>query len=429
MTRGIKNINHLPAILIIVLLTTSCEVQQEWYAEPPHFEYGSILTGSQSLSDECLYSLEGIYKVTKGSDQFGDTLVLKRTGASVSLFGSKNIAYFVLGCGSVEKKILFEGYWRFAAGDQSGLARFYLPGAAKLIEGDTVFSPVNIYGDFGDSGFGNVKEIKLQLISRFSGRLRNDKFIIGAHRSGGRTADRLPASENSVEMIGYTHHFGSNAIELDVRLTSDGMPVLYHDPDLNIRLVRKGPVMGNIRDYTWPQIQSMVTLIHGEKIPSLEQALEAALKNSAIKTVWLDMKDPAALDAAITLQEHFLDKANTSGRDISILIGIPSEKVLEEFSKYPSKTSIPSLCELSPTSASLLQSKAWAFRWTEGIDEEKIIRMHGEGRKCLAWTLDVPEFTSIFISYGKDDQKRRLDGILTNYPSLAAYYHYVRHNF
>lgn len=127
--------------------------------------------------------------------------------------------------------------------------------------------------------------MELQLISRFTPGLRHDDFIIGAHRSGGRTADRLPASENSVEMIEYTHHFGSNGIELDVRLTRDSVPVLYHDPDLNIRLVRKGPVMGKLASYTWKQIQTLVTLIHGEKIPTLEQALGAAIKNTAIKTV------------------------------------------------------------------------------------------------------------------------------------------------
>ena len=46
--------------------------------------------------------------------------------------------------------------------------------------------------------------------------------------------------------------------------------------------------------------------------------------------------------------------------------------------------------------------------------------MHAEGRKVLSWTLDHAGYIQEFIRYGN------FDGLLTNYPSLVAYYYYVQ---
>lgn len=173
----------------------------------------------------------------------------------------------------------------------------------------------------------------------------------------------------------------------------------------------------------------MVRLIHGEPIPTLTEAFDAVIANPNIKTVWLDMKDAEAVDIVIPLQQIYLDKAKNAGRDLQILIGIPSDDIYNNFVAYPAYQSIPSLCELAPEKASALNARAWAFRWTQGFMEQEVINMHGQGRKCLVWTLDVPEFIEIYSTHGASDPIRRFDGILTNYPTVLSYYHYVRHNF
>ena len=285
------------------------------------------------------------------------------------------------------------------------------------------------YGEYGIDQAVPGNPIKLQLIKKFTNRLRKDPFIIGAHRSGGRTSDKLPVSENSVAMINYTGYFGSNGIEIDVQLTKDKVPVLYHDSELNIRLIQKGPLLGKIGDYKYSQLLTLVRLIHGEPIPTLEEAFDAVIANPNIKTVWLDMKDAEALNIVIPLQQEYLEKAAKEGRQLEILIGIPSDDIYNSFIAYPAYQSIPSLCELSPEKVNALNSKAWAFRWTQGIMEKEVINMHAKGRKCLVWTLDVPQFIEIYSTHSASDQARRFDGILTNYPALLSYYHYVRHNY
>ncbi|MBI5010694.1 MAG: glycerophosphodiester phosphodiesterase [Bacteroidia bacterium] len=397
--------------------------------EIPQFPYNSILDGTTDLTDNCKYSLEGIYKVIDGFGFFGDTVVLKQTRDRISLFGYKNISYFILNAGQKNSEIFFEGYWRFAINDETGLARFNISNADKLISGDTTITNISISGEFGTDNITPFSPINLQLVKKFSTRLREDPFIICAHRSGGRTSDKLPVSENSVAMINYTGYFGSTGIEIDIQLTKDKVPVLYHDPDLNIRLIQKGPLFGKIGDYTYSTLSTMVRLIHGESIPSLTEALDAVIANPDIKTVWLDIKDPEAVDIVIPIQQTYIDKAQKFRRELNILIGIPSDDIYDRFVEYPSYQNIPSICELSPEKVSNLNSRAWGFRWTEGLMEQEVIRMHAEGRKCLVWTLDVPKFIEIYLTQGAADQKRRFDGMLTNYPTILSYYHYVRHNF
>jgi glycerophosphoryl diester phosphodiesterase len=395
----------------------------------PVFAGHSGLLDSLELSDSTKYALEGIYKVTQGSDMFGDTLVLKHTADKISLFGYKNGCYFILDAGSINSQIILEGYWRFALNDRTGLVRFTIDGAKKLIDGKTDLSSIIASGEYGNGESLPMTSLTIELIKKFSSRLRSDPFIIGAHRAGGRTSDLLPASENSVAMIKYTGYFGSNGIEIDVALTKDKVPVLYHDDDLNMRLIQKGPLFGSIQDYTFAQLRSMVKLIHGEDIPTLEEAFAATLNDTKLKYVWMDVKDAESIPIIIQLQTKYLDLAQKEGRDLHILIGTPTEDVYNALISVPNFQTIPSLCELSTDKVNALNAQVWAFRWTLGLQEEEVLKMHEQGRKCMVWTLDVPKFTEIYTSFGGADVTRRFDGLLTNYPSILAYYHYVRHNY
>jgi glycerophosphoryl diester phosphodiesterase len=416
-------------VLSGLLFVQSCDFQRKWQLDVPGFPDDSFLSGTHEMTDACGYALEGIYRVTAGSDLFGDTVVLKHTGDRIALFGYKNISYFIFKPGTNDPEIRLEGCWRFAQGDETGLARLSVFDASAVIAGDTTLNSIRIEGSYGiGTGFPSG-ELKMELISRFTYRLRKDPFIIGAHRGGGRTSDRLPVSENSVAMINYTRYFGSTGIEVDVQLTRDKVPVLYHDDELNVRLIRKGPVLGRINDYNYSQLLTMVRLIHGEPIPSLEEALGAAYSIPEIRVVWLDIKDPAALEKVIPIQKEFLDKAEKEGRDLQILIGIPSAEVYDAFIKIAGYQDRPSLCELSPAEVTSLNSRAWGFRWTQGLMEQEVSIMHSQGRLCFVWTLDVPQFTELYTAQGGNNPVKRFDGILTNYPTILAYYHYVRHNY
>lgn len=423
-----RNIGILPVTLFALVLVSSCELQDNWLLDVPSFNGDSQLTGTTGLSDSCKYALEGIYLVTKGMSTFGDTVVVKQTRDKISIFGYQNVCYFILDNGYKGSQIILEGYWRFAIGNKTGLARFTVTNANDLIRGDTSVTNITISGMFGSGASTPGEPVELHLLEKFTPQLRADPFIIGAHRSGGRTSDRLPASENSVAMIAYTEYFGSTGIEVDIQLTRDKVPVLYHDDDLNRRLIQKGPVYGKIQDYKFAQLRTLVKLIHGEDIPSLEEAFDAVLNRTKLTTVWLDIKDAESLQAVVPIQQKYLKLAAKAGRKLDIWVGIPSDDVFNAFISIGGYQDIPSLCELSADKVAAVNARAWSFRWTQGLMEQDVTTMHSQGRKCLVWTLDVPEFMEIYATHGGNDASKRFDGILTNYPSLLAYYHYVRHN-
>ena len=99
------------------------------------------------------------------------------------------------------------------------------------------------------------------------------RLWIGGHR-GHTSAVRENTTANFAEVLG----MGVDYIEIDVQLTADGVPVVFHDTGLS----RLSDASGSLADYTWDALQA-VTLrdeyAHpGEtaKIPSLEMVLQAA---------------------------------------------------------------------------------------------------------------------------------------------------------
>ena len=89
-----------------------------------------------------------------------------------------------------------------------------------------------------------------------------------------------------------------------------------------------------------------------------------------------------------------MELAKKKGRNLQIYLGIPSDDVYNAFVSYKGYQNVPSLCELSTDKVIAINAKAWAFRWTIGIQEQEIINMHNQGRKCLAWTLDGREIVA-----------------------------------
>ncbi len=60
----------------------------------------------------------------------------------------------------------------------------------------------------------------------FSEEVKQSDFDILAHRGGGRNSDYLGVSENSIEMINIAERFGTTGVEIDARLSKDGVPFI-----------------------------------------------------------------------------------------------------------------------------------------------------------------------------------------------------------
>lgn len=373
---------------------------------------------------------EGVYTLEAGSEAFGNLTAAKwsytANGSDTvyyfSFFLERAAAYFICQGKQLDSSILLNGYWRRMTTTETGRVQLTIAkdaGGRHLLTA-RAFNPATdsivINGVFS---VGNtVPDLPIRM--RYTRALnKNRPFQILAHRGGGRTADLLPASENSVEMIKLASQFGATGVEIDVRLTKDGVPIIFHDNTLNERVVQKNGLLGPIENYTYAQLYALVRLPRGERIPTLREALQAVVYNTPLQFVWLDTKYNGNLQIMKDLQTEFLQKAAAINRTLEIVIGIPDKDALANFKKLPAYQTTPSLVELDPKDVRDLNARVWAPQWTLGLQNEEVARMQAEGRRAFTWTMDVPENVQEYMKQGN------FNGILSNLPSITAYYYYV----
>lgn len=87
------------------------------------------------------------------------------------------------------------------------------------------------------------------------------------------------APENTIESIVTAADIGAEWVELDVMLTRDSIPIIFHDDTLD----RTSNGSGNVADHDWGDIQELeagswyAEGFSGIKIPSLEDVLEVII--------------------------------------------------------------------------------------------------------------------------------------------------------
>ncbi len=111
--------------------------------------------------------------------------------------------------------------------------------------------------------------------------------------------------ENTILSLSKAIEMGVDAVEFDVRMTRDGVLVLFHDEKLD-RLLKQS---GYLREKTYSYISRFT--IRGEKIPTLEEALQF-LRDKNVKIV-IEIKEPDTV-------ERILDVVKKSGIDKSRIL-------------------------------------------------------------------------------------------------------------
>ncbi len=387
-----------------------------------------FISQTSPLTIEQSQRLDGVYAVDQGKDIFGDSVVIAQSGNRVTLYSGVKSGYVVFQVGSLDSVILMVGYWKYQNSEETGLAQAYIKreeGAAWIVGNGQGTPPSErvIRLSIGEQNSAPSKPLRLRFVRPFSEKAQFDRenFYIIGHRCAGRMSDGIPASENTIELALRAEELGCNSLEVDVRKSKDGVLYLYHDATINPRLIRKNTLVGATEDYTWSVLQSEVTLLHGEKMPTLEDFLTAVIEKTNIKFVYLDTKTvgDGIIADMVPIQKRALEKAASLGRDIDIYIGIPNTDLLEELKTVQTTTGVvPSLIETSPEDCIAVDGKVWSPRWSDGTQSSKVQELQGQGRYAVTWTIDMP----VYIQQYLNEPTGRFNGFLTNYPMLVKYY-------
>jgi glycerophosphoryl diester phosphodiesterase len=415
MVEMIQRTSMVILCLSLFLFAKSCAPQESIVDVTPN--YDSLLSGVRQLSAG-QRSVEGLFSITDTRNLFGQHCVLIARSGLLCIYCENRGTYFILNGGIRQKDsaLVYAGTWRVPTSLTTGQTYLEITNKAlvkAILLGSIIPPNTTIEVRFGVDN----KELNQTMNLTYKRPLERslDSFAIIAHRAGGRNSDYLPAPENSLSLAKLSPALGANAVEIDIYLTKDSVPIIYHDEDFNWRLIRTGTLLGPVGDYTFSQVRTLGKLHNGEDIPTLREMLDTLLNSTDINYVWLDIKSPDVLDKALPLLREFNLKARQINRKFLVLAGLPTEEVYNAFITKPNFELYPTICELDIDKVRQAKAEVYAPRWTLGTQNDIVNTMNNEGRKVFVWTLDDVRYIR---SYLKDGE---FNGILTNYPSVVAY--------
>ena len=369
-------------------------------------------------------SLQGLYAVEEGTDFLGESAVVKwsytveekTTLYHLSFFCEKDGTYLICTGKQQGEDILLNGYWRRAAANGTGLVRLVMKeGANALLQQKKAFSIHGLYGQ-------NQKEPDKKISFRYRQALPAvPPLDIIAHRGGSRNVDFLHVSENTVEMTKMAARLGATGIEIDVRMTRDNVPVIFHDSFFSVHTVRGLLYGGLLHNHTWAEVRQL-ELRKGGRIPSLEEMLSTVLYKTPLEVVWLDIKKECDLEMIRNLQQDYHQKAAAIGRTLRIYIGIPDTYLRDCFKKMDDYENTPSLTELDWDDTLDLNALVWAPQYTGGFQAEDVAKVHAAGKKAYVWSLDNKQMIDTYLNEGN------FDGLVTNAAPVVVHWFYMQYS-
>jgi glycerophosphoryl diester phosphodiesterase len=377
----------------------------------------SNLINTQSIAFNTMKKMEGIYKLSSGSNYLGDDFVCKVSKNKVSFFSNKEGIFIILkyGLKNADGSIQFSGFWRYTEQKDQGNIQFSITaanGATDLLNGI-------ITQNLKLTGVNVGNDVQLQYNRAFSANAINKNLMIFAHH-GVLTTANPPYAENSLLNVLNDEDYGVNGLEFDIRMTKDNVPICIHDGSINTRLTTKGPLSGNWDQYNFSLISSYVRLIDGQKVPSLEEVLNAFVDNTNLTYFWMDIKgNPGIFKYLEPIVRKAYARAATQNRTVVIFAGMPSEDVIDEFHSQPTYADLPTLCEQSLQLAIDNKSKFYGPRFTQGLLLDEVTKAHANGIKVFSWTLNDKGLIKDYLQNGQ------FDGFITDYPAYVVYDFYT----
>jgi glycerophosphoryl diester phosphodiesterase len=377
--------------------------------------------GTVPLDSVTCNELQGVYTVDDGKEVFGNSCIIKWTytiekhGAvnHLSFFGGKEGAFIICEGRRDGNDILLKGSWRQLTGSDTGTVQLVVRSSA--LDGTGNKKTLFIAGYYGNKEEPPRESLRFSYTQQIPDKKPLD---ILAHRGGARNVDFLSTSENSLEMMKTAARLGANGVEIDVRLTKDGVPVIIHDSFLSIHTINNVLYDGLVSNQTLEELKAK-ELRKGGHIPTLQEALHTILYHTPLEIVWLDIKKECDLKVIRGLQMEYMHKAREAGRQLKIYLGIPDKMILECFRSLEDHQQLLSLTELDPEVAEEINANAWAPQYTGGFQSEDVHKMQTQGRKVFVWSLDDPAMIDLYIKQGG------FDGIVTNAPPVAFHTYYM----
>lgn len=223
--------------------------------------------------------------------------------------------------------------------------------------------------------------------------------------------DTIP---NSRESILAAFASESDIVEVDVRVTRNGVIVLSHDESLNIS--PGGKI--DVKKLSWEDVERY-SAAPGPAILRLEAFLDLAAECGGNKVLNLDIKDPSALhEASAIIKSRRLEES-------VLFSGLGTEGIKIARKEMPGLTYFFNADEMMPISstqpkdmdaacelASRYGCRGINLEWTRA-SSSFVEYAKNKGLLVMLWTVDTEEEMLTALSY-------KPNSLTTNYPHLLA---------
>lgn len=233
--------------------------------------------------------------------------------------------------------------------------------------------------------------------------------LIIAHRGASGEAP-----ENTMAAFRLAQIQGADAIELDAKLTADGVVVIHHDTTLDRTTSGNGPLF----ERTWKELSTLDAgrkfeeQFAGESIPTLRQVLEE-LGNSLL------------INIELTNYSKPWDDLPALAVDLVTELRMEKRVLFSSFNPV-ALWRVKRIAPHIPTGLLLLpQEPAWIRRMLRKavqhealhlqdrlVNREGVAREHERNRVVNVWTVNDKKRMSELLSIG-------VDGLITDFPSFA----------
>ncbi|MEV6962406.1 glycerophosphodiester phosphodiesterase [Streptomyces sp. NPDC051207] len=216
-----------------------------------------------------------------------------------------------------------------------------------------------------------------------------------AHRG-----DPYRVRENTIASLRSALHRGADAVEVDVRLTRDGVPVLLHDGTLKRLWEHDRPLLSLSAD----EVRGLT----GGRVPTLAEALAAADGHR----VMLDLPGTPDVRAA----RRVVDAVRQCGAQDRVYYCAGARAMLAVRAADPAAEIALTWTTLAPPRPALLEAvrPRWLnYRFTL-LDRDLARRVHRDGYLLSAWTPDTRRSMRRLLDLGVDSiTTNRIDTLHT----------------
>ena len=467
-------------VLVAAVVTAAACASSGPGPKPPTFSDGGLVARSKAPPNPWSFqnALEGVYDTTS---RFGANVVIHASQwgasdegvkASVSILAADHFAFAVMqpGCfldtsgATPITRLVLEGYWRYLddpdpSPSTTGLVRLFVspqeivdyvcnapPWDKTAPPGDPRPAPAAHATLTGGTGQGNDDPgapLSVTWVRPRKSRLAADgkpSFFVGVHHGGCVSTDNCGVSENTPETAILATQLGGDYLELDIHLTKDEIPVVFHlglSPAASQGVYCKG----QIEDSTYSELLANCRLPNGEVIPRVDETLEIVFTRTDFP-VYLDSKSPDVIVPVSQILGQLQQKlvacnprpANVAndapwpppGKKCLFpgsgpvfqrgVIGLPADDYVAAYRQASAAGQLAPnqhcLVEVNVADATGVPCVAWMPRYTRGPMESDVAMLQQQGLFVGFWTINDPATIDTFLVTAHPN------GILTNYLGL-----------